>query len=102
MLGLHPKVAVNHLVDKKDARPIKQTEWCFRPKLVPVIEIEVNNLIKANFIHEVKYPTWISRIVLVNKKNGQILISNDFMDLNKACPRMNLSFHPKTRNWCYY
>jgi len=35
----------------------------------------------------VKYPTWISNIVPVKKKNGQIHVCVDFWDLNNACPK---------------
>src|SRR5688500_10123348 len=43
--------------------------------------------IAADFIREVKYPKWVSSIVPVQKKNGQIRICVDFRDLNKACPK---------------
>ena len=55
--------------------------------LIPKVEAEINKLIEDNFIREVKYPTWISAIVLVKKKNGQIHICVDFRNLNKACPK---------------
>ena len=48
---------------------------------------EVNKLIEVGFIREVKYPTWISSIVPVRKKNGQIRVCVDFRDLNNACPK---------------
>ncbi|KAH0636032.1 hypothetical protein KY290_036427 [Solanum tuberosum] len=87
MPGLDPKVAVHHLTVKSGARPIKQAQRRFRPELVPVIETEVNKLIEAGFIREVKYPTWVSSIVPVRKKNGQIRVCVDFRDLNNACPK---------------
>ncbi|KAL0287154.1 UNVERIFIED_CONTAM: hypothetical protein Scaly_2774600 [Sesamum calycinum] len=46
---------------------------------------EVNKLIEVGFIREVKYPMWISSIVSVRKKNGQIRLCIDFRDLNNAC-----------------
>ena len=55
--------------------------------MIPQIEAEVNKLIEAVFIREVKYPTWISNIVPVRKKNGQLQIYMDFQDLNNACPK---------------
>ncbi|KAH0737071.1 hypothetical protein KY290_035776 [Solanum tuberosum] len=61
----------------------------FRPELVTQIETEVNKLIEAGFIREVKYPLWISNIVPVKKKNGEIRVCVDFRDLNKACPKDN-------------
>ncbi|XP_031090967.1 uncharacterized protein LOC115995960 [Ipomoea triloba] len=87
MPGLDPKVAVHRLVVKKACRPVKQAQRRFRPELIPSIEGEVNKLIEAGFIREVKYPTWISSIVPVRKKNGQIRVCVNFRDLNVACPK---------------
>ncbi|KAL0313446.1 UNVERIFIED_CONTAM: hypothetical protein Sradi_5743900 [Sesamum radiatum] len=36
---------------------------------------------------KVKYPMWISSIVPVRNKNGQIQVCVDFRDLNNACPK---------------
>ncbi|KAK4394066.1 Transposon Tf2-12 polyprotein [Sesamum angolense] len=85
MPGLDPKVVVHHLSVKKGARPVKQGQRRFRPELIPLIEDEVNKLIEVGFIREVKYPMWISSIVPVRKKNGQIRVCVDFRDLNNAC-----------------
>ena len=87
MPGLNPRVAVHQLAVKKGSPPVKQAQSCFRPDLIPLIENEVNKLIEAGFIHEVKYPIWISSIVPVRKKNGQIQVCVDFRDLNNACPK---------------
>ncbi|KAL0298654.1 UNVERIFIED_CONTAM: Transposon Tf2-12 polyprotein [Sesamum radiatum] len=85
MPGLDPKVVVHHLSVKKGARPVKQGQRRFRPELIPLIEGEVNKRIEVGFIREVKYPMWISSIVPVRKKNGQIRVCVDFRDLNNAC-----------------
>nr|GMD36083.1 uncharacterized protein LOC109150426 [Ipomoea batatas] len=87
MPGLDPKVVVHRLAVKKACRPVKQAQRRFRPELIPSIEGEVNKLIEAGFIREVKYPTWISSTVPVRKKNGQICVCVDFWDLNVACPK---------------
>jgi len=78
MAGLHPKVAIHYLAVKNGARPVKQAQRCFRPELVPLIQNEVNKLIEAGFIRKFKYPTWISSIVPVRKKNGQIRVCVNF------------------------
>ncbi|XP_070035559.1 uncharacterized protein [Nicotiana tomentosiformis] len=85
--GLDPKVVVHHIAVKNGARPIKQAQRRFRPDLVPLIETEVNKLIEAGFIREVKCLTWVSSIVHVRKKNGHIRVCIDFRDLNNACPK---------------
>ena len=92
MPRLDPKVAVHHLAVKSGARPIKQAQQRFRPELVPMIKIEVNKLIEVGFTRDVKYPTWVSNIVPVRKKNGQIRVYVDLRDLNNACPKDEFHF----------
>ncbi|KAL0383117.1 UNVERIFIED_CONTAM: hypothetical protein Scaly_0599000 [Sesamum calycinum] len=78
MPGLDPKVSIHHLGIKYGAHPVKQSQRVLRPDLIPCIEMEVNKFIEAGFIREVKYPTWISNVMPINKKNGQIHICIDF------------------------
>jgi hypothetical protein len=87
MPGLSPRVAVHHLGIRHDARPVKQAFRYIRPERIPMIEEEVNKLIEAGFIREVKYPRWISSMVPVIKKNGKIRICVDFRNLNDGCPK---------------
>nr|XP_027072113.1 uncharacterized protein LOC113696930 [Coffea arabica] len=87
MPDLDPRVAVHNLSVKRGTKPVKQTQKRFRPELIPLIENEINRLIETGFIREVKYSTWISSIVPVRKKNGQIRVCVDFRDLNEACPK---------------
>jgi hypothetical protein len=44
-------------------------------------------LLAAGFIKPIQHPRWLSNIVLVKKKNGQIRCCVDFRNLNKACPK---------------
>ncbi|XP_074277874.1 uncharacterized protein LOC141601485 [Silene latifolia] len=87
MPGLSPKIAVHRLAIRKGISPRKQSQRRFRTELIPEIEKEVNKLIEAEFIREVRYPTWIANIVPVRKKNGQLRVCVDFRDLNDACPK---------------
>jgi len=87
MPGLDPSVAVHKLAVSEGVKPIKQPQRRFRPELTIQINAEVDKLIKANFIREVQYPTWLANIVPVRKKNGQLRICVDFRDLNNACPK---------------
>ncbi|KAI5327329.1 hypothetical protein L3X38_026725 [Prunus dulcis] len=63
MPSLNLKVEVHHLAVKSGTYPIKQTQCRFRPEVPSEIEAEVDKLIAAGFIREVKYPTWIANIV---------------------------------------
>jgi len=67
---LDRKVAVRRLSIKRGISPKKQPQRHFRPELVPKIEKEVNKLIEAAFIPEVKNLTWIANIMPVRKKHG--------------------------------
>jgi len=87
MPGLDPKIVIHRLSIKKGMLPKKQPQWRFQPELVPEIEKEVNKLIEAGFIREVKYLTWIACIIPVRIKNGQLRVCVDFRDLNNAYPK---------------
>ncbi|XP_074301299.1 uncharacterized protein LOC141632675 [Silene latifolia] len=78
MPGLSPKIAVHRLAIKKGTNPKKQPQRRFRPELVPEIEKEVNKLIEAGFIREVKYSTWIANIVPIEKEEWTMRICVDF------------------------
>ena len=49
--------------------------------------MDVNNLLKASFIKEVKYPEWLANVVVVPKKGGKWRVFVDYTDLNEACPK---------------
>ena len=51
-----------------------------------IIQIEVDNLLSAGFIIEVKYLEWLANIVVVPKNGGKWRVCLDYMDLNEACP----------------
>lgn len=45
---------------------------------------ELTKLIEGNTIYPIKHTSWVSNLVLVRKKNGEIRLCVDFSDLNKA------------------
>ena len=44
-------------------------------------------MLAVGFIKPIQHPRWLSDIVPVKKKNGQIRCYVDFRNLNKACPK---------------
>ena len=44
-------------------------------------------MLAAGFIKPIQHLKWLSNIVLVKKKNGQICCCVNFCNLNKACPK---------------
>src|SRR5215216_3501722 len=50
--------------------------------------MDINRLLEANFICEIKESTWLANTVLVPKKDSDILwMCVDFTSLNKHCPK---------------
>ena len=70
--------------------PIKENENPFRkklrrinPLLLPLIEKEIKKIFDANIIVYLKHSKWLSNVVPVRKKNGEIRIWIEFRNLNK-------------------
>ena len=47
----------------------------------------MKKLLSTGLIKPIQHPQWLSNIVPVKKKNGQIRCCVDFCNLNKACPK---------------
>ena len=47
----------------------------------------MDNLLKAGFIREIKYPKWLANVVVVPKKGGKWRVCVDYTNLNEACPK---------------
>ena len=50
-------------------------------------KVELQKLLDAKVIREVKYSEWQANVLLVPKKNGKMRMCIDFTDLNKACKK---------------
>jgi hypothetical protein len=87
MLGINPEEIVHVLNVDPDMKPVKQKRRKFASERVEAITVEVEKLLKAQFIEEVYYPDWLANVVLVKKSNGKWRMCVDFTDLNKACPK---------------
>jgi hypothetical protein len=85
--GISPEEIVHILNVELDMKPVKQKRRKFAPERVEAIAVEVEKLLKAQFIQEVYYPDWLANVVLVKKSNGKWRMCVDFTDLNKACPK---------------
>jgi hypothetical protein len=58
---------------------------------VKAAKAEVQRLLDASFIREVKYPPWLANTIMVRKKNGKWRMYTYFTNLNKCCPKDNFS-----------
>ena len=65
MAGINPVHASHKLNVIPSARPVRQKVRHFHPDRHQVIKAEVDNLLEAGFIREIKYPEWLANVVIV-------------------------------------
>ena len=88
MPGIPREFAEHSLQIKPGCKPVKQTMRRFSDPKRDAIEAEVDRLLAAKFIRELKKADWIANPVLVDKKNSEIKrMCVDFTSLNKCCPK---------------
>ena len=87
MIGISPTHASHKLNVVLSVRLIRQRVRRFHPDHHQVIQAEVDNLLKAGFIREIKYPEWLANVMMVPKKGGKWRVCIDYTDLNDACPK---------------
>lgn len=79
---------IEHALDTNAAiKPRKQNQRKMSEDRMLAAKAEVQRLLDAAIIREVKYPEWLANVVLVPKKNGKMRMCIDFTDLNKACKK---------------
>jgi hypothetical protein len=68
---------------KVGSKPFRQKLRQVNPILFPVIEKELKKLLDAKIIVPLRYSSWVANLVPVRKKNGEIRLCVDFINLNK-------------------
>nr|XP_029145223.1 uncharacterized protein LOC112717554 [Arachis hypogaea] len=87
MPGISPSVITHKLAVSPAARPVSQKKRNLDAEKRSASMTEVNKLLEAKFIREIRFTTWLANIVMVKKNNGKWRMCVDFTDLNKACPK---------------
>ncbi|KAJ4757223.1 Pol-polyprotein [Rhynchospora pubera] len=87
MPGIKREIVEHKIKLFPHAKPVHQKKRKFGPERRTIIEEEVQRLLAAGFIREVKCPAWLANPVVVPKPNNKWRVCIDFTDLNKACPK---------------
>ena len=87
MKAIDPSVTTHKLNIDPAFKPIRQRRRKFGPERSKAVNEEVDRLLNAGSITEVKYPEWLVNPVVVKKKNSKWRVCVNFTDLNKACPK---------------
>jgi hypothetical protein len=88
MPGIPRKLAKHELKIFLSAKPIKQSMRRYNPEKARAMGEEINCLLEAKFIREIKEATWLLPPVMVEKKDTKIYrMCIDFTALNKHYPK---------------
>ncbi|XP_056862280.1 uncharacterized protein LOC130509965 [Raphanus sativus] len=87
MKGIDLAITTHELNVDPNFKPIRQKRRKLGPERSKAVAEEVERLLGAGSITEVRYPEWLANPVVVKKKNGKWRVCVDFTDLNKACPK---------------
>lgn len=68
-------------------KPIQQKSRKFVSERNEAFQTEIEQLLAADIIFEIKYLTWLANPVMVRKSEGGWRMCVDFTDLNKACSK---------------
>ena len=87
MKGIDPAITTHELNVDPTFKPIRQKRRKLGPDRSKAVNEEVERLLGAGSIAEVRYLEWLANPVVVKKRNGKWRVCVDFTDLNKACPK---------------
>ncbi|XP_071729865.1 uncharacterized protein [Rutidosis leptorrhynchoides] len=89
MTGVPRDIAEHKLNANPSLMPVSQKKRGMAPERSEWLKAEVDKLVKANILREVRYQMWVANPVLVKKPDGSWRMCVDFTDINKACPKDN-------------
>ncbi|KAK1418215.1 hypothetical protein QVD17_27358 [Tagetes erecta] len=87
MTGVPRYIAEHTLNIPRGHTPVVQKKRGLAQDRAHAVRTEVDKLVSAGIMKEVKYPTWVANPVIVRKHDGTWRMCVDFKDLNKACPK---------------
>jgi len=67
---------------KEHAKPFKPKLRTINPKLLPLIQKELDKMLATKIIAPTRHSSWLANLVVVRKKNGEIRLCFDFINLN--------------------
>lgn len=89
-LNTYDTAIITHTIPLKPrSKPFRQRQRPVNPLLEPLIYQEVKKLLSAKIIFPVRHSTWVTNLVPVRKKSGEIRLCVDFRNLNQASEKDN-------------
>lgn len=76
---------IQHIIPiKEGVKPYQQKLRKVHPSLEPLTQKELTKFLDAWIIYKVRHSTWVSNLVHVRKKSGEICLRADFWNVNCA------------------
>jgi hypothetical protein len=82
--GFDPALIKHAIPIKEGIKPVRKKQRPINPTLEATIRKELEKLLKARIIFQVKYYEWVSNLVHVQKTTSQIRLCVDFHALNRS------------------
>jgi len=83
-------IVIEHKIPlKEEAKPFRQKLRKISPMLLLILEREVKKLLDDQIIIPLRYLEWVSNLVLVRKKSGEIKLCVNFRNLNRSSRKDN-------------
>jgi len=82
VLRVNPEVITHRLLVYKEARLVAQKKRNHGEEKRLAARAEADKLLKAGFIRETQYTTWLANVVMVTKSNDKWRMCVDYKDLN--------------------
>ena len=76
--GYDTNIIQNTILIKEDEKPFRKKLKRINPLLLPLIEKEVRKLFDAKIIVSLRFSKWLTNLVPVRKKSGEIRLCVDF------------------------
>ncbi len=91
--GIPPKLA-QHNIELNTSIPLThQTNYKLNLNYVTCIKHDIDKLLVARFIQPVEEVAWLSPIVVMFKKNGNLKFCVDFKKFNKVTKKILILYH---------
>jgi hypothetical protein len=87
MLGIISIIVDHHIDTWHDVLHVRQKQCPIHLREHATIQAKVEKLEKTLFIFSIPYTIRVSNPILVNKKQGNLLVYTNFRELNKAFPK---------------
>jgi hypothetical protein len=89
LIGVSCTIIEHSLGIDSSVRPRKHKLRKMSDEKTEATKTEVHHLLKAKLIEPIADPTWLTNVIMVQKKKGKWRMCIDFTNLNKVCPRIN-------------